>query len=262
MNPNVTLLAEDENGTPVPYHPQPTASQKYLWGIYTKAIEYIRAYAKGDPITIFHLGDPAHGDKYPVELVTTAAGDQIEIAVANWQPLLSLPNVVKVRMATSTEAHSFGEHSTDYLIYNRLKAMYPAIDFRVVHHGIMSIDGYEIDYAHHGPGPGARVWLTGNVARYYLISLMMGHILRGTRPPDLVLRGHTHSPVDEIVTRGQYRSRIVTVPALCMPGAHAIQVTQSLDCATVGMHYFSVAGGRLVDDRELYQTLDLRTHDN
>jgi len=239
-----------------------TASQEFLWALKQNAVKFIKRFAGNDPITIIHCGDPAHGLRYPTELVSTAPVDQVRIAVANWRPLLNLSNVMRVRCATSTEAHSMGESSTDHLIADVLRNEYPGINFAVTHHGLISIDGYTIDFAHHGPGPGSRVWLGGNVARYYLTNIILASMLSDTRPPDLVLRGHMHTYTDEIVTKGKYRSRIITLPALCMPGRHAIQVTQSIPSVTVGMMVFKIDGGRLVDERQLFQTIDLREKEN
>jgi hypothetical protein len=243
------------------YHPAPTASQVLLWDLYTKAVQFCTRYANGAPITILHLGDPAHGVKYPTELVTTVPADQIRIGVGNWRPLLEMPNVERVRCATSTEAHSMGESSTDHLIVDTLKFQYPSIDFQVNHHGLIEIDGYQIDYAHHGPGPGSRVWLGGNVARYYLTSIILGAALDGRRPPDLVLRGHVHTHTDETVSKGKYTSRIITVPPLCMPGHHAIQVTRSIEACTIGLCMFVLDGGRIVAEKNLFQTIDLRVRE-
>jgi hypothetical protein len=244
------------------YKPALTASQKYLWELQTNACKFIKRYANGAPITIIHGGDPCHGIKYAQELVTTVPADQIKIAVANWRPLLNMTNVLRVRCATSTEAHSMGESSTDNLVVDVLRNEYPGVDFAVHHHGLINIGGFTIDYAHHGPGSGSRAWLTGNVARYYLTSIILSAIMSDSRPPDLVLRGHMHTYTDETVSKGKYRSRIITLPALCMPGRHAIQVTQSLDRVTVGMMVFKIDQGHLVDERQLFQTIDLRTREN
>jgi hypothetical protein len=241
---------------------KPTASQEYLWTLKQNAIKFIKRYAGNDPITVIHCGDPCHGTKYPTELVSTAPVDQENIAVANWQPLLSLTNVLRVRCATSTEAHSMGESSTDHRIVNILKPTYPGINFQVTHHGLISIDGYTIDFAHHGPGPGSRIWLGGNVARFYLTNIILAAALSDTAVPDLVLRGHMHTYTDEVVTKGKHRSRIITLPALCMPGRHAIQVTQSIPSVTVGLMVFKIDHGRLVDERQLFQTIDLREKEN
>jgi hypothetical protein len=244
------------------YKPALTASQKYLWELQTNACKFIKRYANGAPITIIHGGDPCHGMKYVTELVTTSPADQIKIAVANWRPLLDMTNVLRVRCATSTEAHSMGESSTDHLVVDVLRNEYPGIDFAISHHGLTNIDGYTIDWAHHGPGPGSRVWLGGNVARYYLTNIILTAIMADNRPPDMVLRGHMHTYTDEIVTKGKHRSRIIMLPAMCMPGRHSIQVTQSLDRVTVGMMVFRIDAGRLVDERQLFQTIDLRTMEN
>jgi hypothetical protein len=240
---------------------KPSASQEYLWALKLNAAKFIKLFAAGAPITVIHCGDPAHGVKYPTELVSTAPIDQIRIAVANWTPVLSLPNVARVRCATSTEAHSMGESSTDHLIADVIRERYPKIDITVNHHGLIDIDGYQIDYAHHGPGPGSRAWLAGNISRYYLTDIMLRSALNETRPPDLVLRGHMHSYTDETVAKGKHRSRIVTLPALCMPGRHALQVTQSIPSVTVGMMVFKLDNGRLIDERALFQTIDLRARE-
>jgi hypothetical protein len=139
-----------------------------------------------------------------------------------------------------------------------LKFQYPGIDFQVNHHGEINFDGFRVDYAHHGPGPGGRVWLGGNVARYYLTNVILSHALAGTKPPHLVLRGHYHTPVDEVVTKGAHTSRLIVSPALCMPGRHALQVTQSMDRCAIGMQVFAIEGGRIVAEQQLFQTIDLR----
>jgi len=70
-------------------------------------------------------------------------------------------------------------------------------DIKMCQHGLLDIDGVTIDYAHHGPFPGSRSWLKGNIARYYLRDLMMREIMNGNSPPKLVVRAHYHTPVEE-----------------------------------------------------------------
>ena len=231
--------------------------QEWLWNVYNKILEQTTEIAGNDEIVCIHLGDVCHGKKHPAQLMTTRDEDQITIATTalSWLRALNLRSMV---ITAGTGAHTFGEASATVAVANRLKHQHK-IPVEVVYHGLFDIDGLIIDAAHHGPGPGSRSWLTGNVARYYLRSLMIADIVANQYPPDLVLRGHFHTKVNEAVSVGDYESRIIVCPSLCFISEYARQATKSIPRVTVGGVLFEIDGGHVVGKHWLTDTVDVRT---
>lgn len=264
MNPDVTLFQEAENGQLVPYQPKPTASQDYLWSLYRDHLWQVQNLAKGDRIVYIHNGDICQGNKHPSELVSTRMADQILIGVANLSVLFE-SKVSALRLAIGTEAHVFGEGSAEILVADTLKAKFPAIDIQVCHHGLMEVGGITVDYAHHGPFTGSRAWLSGNVARYYLQSLMMEEIMAGRTPPRLVLRAHYHNWCCETVTiplgDTDYTSTILVTPAYCMLGEFGVKSTRSRSAIMNGMGVVEIVDGDILKIHRLTKTLDIRSRE-
>ncbi len=263
MNPEVELQAEAENGQLVPYQPTPSHSQEYLWNLYRENLRQVIELSEGCPVMAIHNGDIAQGDRFKSELVSTRMADQILIGAANLRPVMEYGNVYALRLAVGTEAHVFGEGSAEILVADVLKKEYPQKDIQVVHHGLCEVGGVLVDYAHHGPGRGIRVWLNGNVARYYLQSLMMEAIMRGEKPPRLVFRSHYHDWICETVTISigdvDYVSTIVITPSYCMMGEHGYKATRSAGKITNGMAAVEIERGEVIKIHRLTKTLDIRT---
>jgi hypothetical protein len=261
MRPGVVLFQEDERGNQVPYQPQPTAVQRYLWACYEEDRRRVAELARGDRIIVVHNGDLTQGLKYANELVSTREADQYLIAVDNLRPWFALPNLAALRLCHGTGSHGFLEGSADVLVGEHLRALYPGRDVAGLRHGLLSVDGVTFDYAHHGPVPGGRHWLTGNVLRYYVRSLMLDEITRGREPPRVVVRSHYHSYVRETVRVPGEPERVtdgVITPAYAHLSEHAAQVTRSAYLITCGLVACEVTDGRLVDVHPFTRTVDLR----
>lgn len=252
MNPETVLYSEDENGDLAPYHPRMTASQTYLWRLYTSAIEYTRRLAADDPVYLVHLGDEVDGIKFPQSQVSTRMSDQVIIASGVLNPWFAL-NLKAVRVVIGTQAHNYGEGSSVHLLCK----MMPDIA-QPLYHALLDVEGVTLDVAHHGAYPGGRNWLRGNSARFYLRDLMQVEIMRGRKPPDVVLRGHYHNPVYEYLETERYKSRIYVLPSWSMISDHAIQATRSAHMVTHGILLLEIADGRIVRDHRLYSTIDVR----
>lgn len=261
MNPDVILYAEDRDGNLSPWHPSPTAAQEYLWELYLSGIERTRALAGDDEIIMIHNGDECHGNTHPQSLVSTRIADQFLIAEANFRPFLALPKVKRARLVAGTGAHNFLEGSSTMIVAQLLAARLPKMDIRPVYHGLLDLDGFTVDYAHHGPHPGSRNWLEGNVARYYLRDLMWSEIRRGRKPPDLVLRGHFHQPVIETLRVDGYTSTLMILPSMCLIDDYTRQATRSASSVTNGITNFEIVDGKLLDIYQYNETLDIRTHE-
>lgn len=261
MSPTVTLYDETPKGEAVPYTPNLTASQRYLWELWTKDILLIRELAAGDEILPILNGEPCWGDKHPAGLVSTRKADQTEIAVANLSVWLDLPEVKHFRIATGTEAHNFGEGSAEFEIAKRLQAEYKDKDVKALNHGLLTINGVTIDYAHHGPTSGSRMWLRGNEARYYLRDIMLREITRRNEPPRVVCRAHFHDPVHETLRVAGHTSDLMITPSFLMLTDFARKVVKSPSYLTNGIAALEIVDGKLIEIHEFYETVDLRTEE-
>lgn len=266
LNPAVTLYDEDEDGQPVPYTPALTATQKYLWRCYEDDKASVVDLAAGDPIIVILNGDICHGDKYPQQLVSTRRADQILIAAANMRPWLELNNVTTARLVQGTASHTFKEATAPIMATELLRAQFPGKDIATLRHGLATIGGVVIDYAHHGPTPGIRQWTHGNQLRYYLKSLMNDEIHRGRRPPRIVLRAHFHSLAWETVRMnttswGMVTSDIFVLPSYCGLSEYGQQATRSAYLINHGLIAYEIEGGRLQGIHPLCRTVDLRTEE-
>jgi hypothetical protein len=267
MSPDVLLMQVGKNGIIFYEPPELTEYQLYLWyDIYVPAINQIARLSKGDPIVGIHAGDPTQGLKYMEQLATTNLAEHIQIAVENMTPLLALPNVRAFRFVMGTDIHEFGEGSSSVLVAAALKLKYPGLDVGVCEHGLANVGGVTIDYAHHGPPAGNRSWLKGNIARYTLRDIMMTHLAElGQVPPDLVLRGHVHEYVHEMLMQihmgKEYWSRLVVVPSMCGLGSYGRKATRSMYIIRNGLVAFVIEDGKIVDVEPYIHTMDIRTHE-
>jgi hypothetical protein len=239
---------------------------EHLWSLWVdKILPEVVKFSGGDDIIAFITGDIVAGNKHTTEVITQLVSDQLILAKDVFKPLYALDNLRAVRFASGTPAHTFGNGSSEIMVADKLKDVYPHKDTGVVFHGLAEIrgTGIKIDYAHRGPYTGSRNWLRGNVARLYLQSLMQDEIDAGHEPPDLVLRGHFHTPVEESYTKRcnghKYRSQIVVAPSMCILDDYARGTTQSTFKVTNGVFCFEIIDGVLGLPHEISETLDLRT---
>jgi len=262
MPPQLTLYDEAPDGTLAPYTPTLSAVQQWLWRCYTDDMAAVVALAGDDPVTVIHNGDLTWGRKYATELVSTREANQYLIACANLEPWLRLPNLTAMRLSHGTGSHGFQEGTDVSLISELLRARFPESDIGVCRHGLADVDGVLVDYAHHGPPPGTRNWLSGNNLRYYVRSLMMDEIQRGRVPPRAVLRAHYHQYVRETVRiqcgDTEHVSDIVLTPAYCGLSEFAQQATRSAYLIGCGLVALEIVDGRLADIHSLTRAIDLR----
>jgi hypothetical protein len=263
LNPATVLVDEDPlsgmvNKLPV----QLNASQQFIWEAYSANMQAVQDAAGEDEIIVIHNGDATQGDKHPELLVSNRKSDQILIARDNLAPWLEIPNVKAMRIVIGTEAHNMGKGMAEYLLAELLAKQYPHKDIQAVYHDLIDIDGYIVDTSHHGPNQSVRFWLNGNTARYYLQDLMLRSIMAGNKPPDLVLRAHFHTWINEVVSvvveNVEYTSRIIVTPSHCMIGDYVRQALRSLAGIQVGGAAFEIVGGQCHKVHRLVKTLDVR----
>ena len=257
LNPDTILIDLQKN--PSFDKPALTESQKELWKLELENVDKVKHLAGKDDIYYIEDGDPTQGIKHPAALVSTRVSDQITIAVSNSIPIYGLKNLKAAHYAVGTGAHNLGQGSTDKLITDQLQLKYPKIPINLCYHGLIHYGNFVVDFAHHGPYTGSREWLKGNVARYYLQSMMFHAVKHGEKPPDLVIRGHYHTPVIETVRMNGFTSTIVVSPSMCMIDDFAHQAAKSPDDVTVGMFVYEIVNDKLLDIHQLTKTFDTRT---
>jgi hypothetical protein len=193
--------------------------------------------------------------KHIDQLMSNRLTDQLLIAFANVQPWLDLPGLRKIQIAAGTGSHEFGEASSTIMLANMIRQARPDLEVKLVFHGLAwdkELNGF-VDFSHHGPNQGIRVWTKDGVARLSLRSLMLDEIIHGREVPKLYLRGHIHMPIDIEENYGQHRARLVVVPSLCGMSVYARQVTKSS---------YMLHNGGFVDGQLISHSLDLRTVDD
>ena len=265
MRPGVALPQEPINGVPVEdYKPRATAAQIHLWGRYIKDIAKAKTIIRGRETCFIDLAEMTEGLRWMRELVTTRMSDQFWIARDNLQPIIAMKNISHFRFVTGTGVHVFQEGSSAQMIANSL-ALETGRDFKVADHWLLNLWGVKIDLAHHGPWPGSRNWLKGNVLRYDIRSMMIDSIGSGEDPPDLVLRGHYHQYVPEIVeyrSNGRtYRTWVSISPSYALLNSHSLKATRSTPRVTNGMLLYEIRDGKIIERHEMIETIDLRTRE-
>jgi hypothetical protein len=259
MNPAVVLEDIQRNGTIRKYTPAMTESQRELWELRQENIKRMVKLAGKDELHYAQDGDPTQGNKHPAELVSTRIADQITIAVENTKPIMDIKQLKSATFLAGTAAHNFGQASADITMVSLLRERYPKQNINLCYHGLVHYGDFVIDFAHHGPYTGSREWLKGNVARYYLQSLMFHQVKQGNKPPDIVIRGHYHTPIIETVRMNGYTSHIIVMPSMCMIDDFAHMAAKSPDDVTCGMMCVEINDNKLVDIHQFTRTYDTRT---
>ena len=250
-----TLLPREAKDGGLYYKPVDLSEcQRALYDWQEGCIEWITKLAGSDPITLAHLGDMAHGNGHATELVSTRMADQIIIAKDNLLRWMNGLRAKRAILCVGTDVHEFMEGSASVLIRELAGR-----GVEVYNHALLDVEGYTLDIAHHGAGSGSRVWLRGNVARYYAQSLALSDIVAGHKPPNLIWRGHVHDPIDEVVSINGYKVRMLICPPMCFPGAYALKVTRSVSAVSFGVQVLEIIDGKLAGEpQSLVQKIDLR----
>lgn len=265
LNPETVLERDDESGQQHRYNPQLTPFQELLFANYLEHIDRVKRLAGKDNVVLMHVGDLTQGNKYEENWVSSRLSDQILIAYYNLKPWMEFSNINVVRMAKGTGAHVFKEGSSEIIVAKLLQNEYPKRNISCVYHGLLTLNNFIIDYAHHGPFPGSRDWLKGNVAQLYLKDLMKRSLKRNARPPDLVLRAHFHeyTRVQNIESWGgnndEYISTLITLPSYCGGSDNGIRASKSRDLLQIGLCAFEIVDGKLLDVHRFFENYDIRT---
>ena len=262
MSPKTTYIRFDKDGNEYEYTPKPTDIQEFLHKLYTHHVNQCLDVAGDNDIIVIHNGDIAQGTKHiDDDVMDLNLSHQKRIAEENMRPWLEAPSVSKLRFAEGTQAHEGIGNSMSYMVAQQLQAEYSGKNLKVVQHGLIDVDGFKIEYAHHGPSAGRRIWLKGNEARYYLRDKMTREIQAGRKPPDLYHYAHYHELVIETLRVNGYKSTLIVTPSYSFPGAWTRQAIRSPSEVTNGLIMLEIFEGRLLDEYEYTERTDIRTRE-
>lgn len=263
LNPETVLVRQlDEHGEYEEWTPELTSTQRLLWTVYGTHLNRLRELAGKDEIIVFYLGDATHGTKYAQGLIADVSRSQQRV-IAKWnlKPLISLPNVKVARLFTGTAAHVWPGNAEAKIAW-MLRNEHPSKSIQSVHHSRTRVDGVLFDTAHHGPHPGSRDWLHGNVALYYLRDRIYRDRRMGKEPSRVYARGHRHVWVHiPFIDRWQghdTKHDLTVLPSYSGLTAFARQITQSEPELTVGMCVYEIVDGKLADIHPFIHYEDLR----
>ena len=272
MNPETKMYEDLIDGGREEIKHDLTATQEYLWEhVWLPAAKEVKRLADGCPVAMIVNGDVTQGTRHPEQLVTSSISNQVFMAEACLHPWTeAIPEIDFIRFSFGTSSHIFDQGTAPVLVNRLISDRHPGIDCGVVHHGLLNVAGVSVDYAHHGPSQGIRLWTEGNQLRYYTKSIMLNAIKDGEQPPDLIIRSHYHYPHREIVDikRKQDNGRIKTISSriyltasMCGLSDYAHQATKSTNILYNGILVFEIEDGRITNDHidDFTWALDTRT---
>lgn len=264
LNPDTILERDDESGQVHSYHPQLTPFQELVFANYMEHINKVVKLAGKDKITLIHNGDLTQGNRFEENWVSSRLSDQIMIAYYNLKPWMKLKNLSLIRIAKGTGVHVFKEGSSEIIVSRLLQSEFQDKNISCIYHGLLTLNNFIIDYAHHGPFPGSREWLKGNISLLYLKDIMKRSLKSGHRPPDLVLRAHFHEysraqHVEQWGDNDEYISTLVTLPSYCGGGDNGIKASRSRDTLQIGLCAFEIVDGKLLTVHRFFENYDIRT---
>lgn len=256
-NPDTVLYSKNEHGDIAPYKIIMSPFQDWLWrDVYIPGVELVKKFAGSTPVTVFSLGDLTQGVKY--DNGHYSLENQISIAERIFEPMQKSVQISEMYFVAGTGAHDPQAGST-VAVAERFQSK--GVRAKPLYHLLLDDNGYEIDVTHHGPHPGTRSHLRGNVARYWLRDVMTREMKHRGRCASIYLRAHRHVVVDEQTHDGEHiaRSRLVVCPPFTGINDFARQITNGDFYLTVGMFAFMVENGRMVDELWATKKLDVRT---
>lgn len=261
LSPDTVLVRELDRGDWEEWTPDLTETQRYLWERYEAHLEQLRQFAGQDEILVFHDGDLTDGVRYPEHLMPDITlADQRAIGCYVLLPLFRLRNVRTGRLVAGTLTH--GPESPEARVAAKL-ARDTGKDVQSYRHGQADVDGVLFEFAHHGPFPGSRDWLRGNVALLHLKSRVYEDRRRGLQPARVHAYAHYHQFVhvthNEIWQGERCTYDLVICPSYSGLKRHGQKVTRSTPFIRNGLIAFEVVDGALGRIEAFFDEEDLRT---
>ena len=220
------------------------------------AILWTKNNCKGYKKVYVDLGEVMQGNKYTDNLQTADLDDQRIIAVDAIKPFLRICGGAYFMQATSWHEGSNGANSK--AVAAELKGVYKSKKIQRMNKLRVIVDGFMIQFSHHGANTSKIKHLEGNAAHNAAKNLLHESLIEKERCPDLVLSAHCHKPsmgTAHVLSEGRYHSCTwaVTSP-MCGPGAYSRQVANP-HAYHIGMNIIRIVDGKLLDIEPIYTRL-------
>jgi hypothetical protein len=243
--------------------PELSSLSQWVNECYHKLITTTIDYAESDPVVVIHTAEVCHGSRFSEFLYTPWPDHQVAIAVRSLTELRQIPTLSGFCFAYGSQAHDWGQQSATKQVAEQVAAWgYPV---ECVDMGRVEIDGALVDFAHKGPMT-SKTEDVASVGRKYTIRLARSYLERGKRAPDIVLRGHIHRRVTDLVKVPWGRDGVSVLLSVGAPltagNEFALNFTHALPFTEVGGTLIKIDRGRVVDwqivtwERENRQHLD------
>lgn len=193
---------ETVEGNPI----QQNAIQRILWQQWEECWRVVADLRRPAPgkrkktrprLIIVNCGDAVDGDHHgTAQLITQRIDEQERLAVACLRHALDLAGFAEdadeLRLLAGTPAHVGEGACTEERIARQL--LPPArLDGSVLYQRLRRrIAGHLFEFAHHGPGPGARQWTHENPFTWKLKSEYLRRLQRNEEMPRYYVRAHRH----------------------------------------------------------------------
>ena len=233
-----------------------TATQMAINKVAEDALLWTKNNCKGYKRYYIDLGEVVQGTRYNDNLQTASMDEQQIMAVDTIKPFLRICEGAYFMQATSWHEGYNGFYSK--AIASTLKGIYKNKKIQRMDKLRLSIDGFLIQFLHHGAKTSRIKHLEGNAAHNAAKNMLHECLIEKERYPDLVLSAHCHKPSmgsAHVLSEGRYHSCTwaVTSP-MCGPGAYSRQVAYP-HAYYIGMNIIQIVDGKLLRIEPVYTRL-------
>ena len=233
-----------------------TGVQQAIHKVGEDAIAWTKNNCKGYKKVYVDFGEVMQGNKHIENLQTSDMDEQKTIAVDVIKPFLRMCDRAYFMQATSWHEGINGANSK--AVVSELKGVYKSKDIQRMNKLRFDVDGFLIQFSHHGVNTSKAKHLEGNATYNASKNMLNESLIENERCPDLVLSAHCHKPsmgTAHVLAGGEYHSCTwaVTSP-MCGPGAYSRQVANP-NAFYVGMNVIQIVDGKLLGIEPIYTRL-------
>jgi len=233
-----------------------TATQLAINKVADDAIAWTKNNCKGYKKIYIDLGEIMQGNKHIDNLQTADIDEQKTMAVDVIKPFLRICERAYFMQATSWHEGMNGANSK--AVASELKGIYKSKSIQRMNKLRLVIDGFMVQFSHHGANTSKYKHLEGNAAYNAAKNMLNESLIENERCPDLVLSAHCHKPskgTAHVLSEGRYYSCTwaVTSP-MCGPGAYSRQVANP-NAYYIGMNIIQIVDGKLLHIEPIYTRL-------
>ena len=233
-----------------------TAVQQAIHKVSEDALLWVKNNCRGYQKWYIDLGEVMQGNLHRENLQTSDMDEQKMIAVDTIKPFLSVCKGGRFMQGTSWHESSNGTNVKN--VVSELKGRFKSKDIQFMNKLRVNIDGFTIQFSHHGVNTSKIKHLEGNAAYNAAKNMLNESLIENESYPDLVFSAHCHKPswgTAHVISGGRYHtcSWAVTAP-MCGPGAYSRQVANPSKYY-IGMNIVQVVDGKLLHIEPIYARL-------